>query len=148
MTRTASASAVTMASPDQVFRHLATAEAWPLWMRVPTRSRRSRSGAPDPDGVGAVRSIFPMRERVVAYEPPVHYAYVMETPLPIKGYRADVRLAPMEGGGTRIEWAAKGDAVVPGTGAVVGFVLGFLTRQLARSLARHASACGGKCPVR
>ncbi|WP_106403431.1 SRPBCC family protein [Actinocorallia populi] len=148
MTRTASASAVTTASPEQVFRHLAEAGAWPVWMRVPTRSRRARSGAPDPDGVGAVRAIFPMRERVVAYEPPAHYAYVMETPMPIRDYRADVRLTPLDGGGTRIDWEARGGAVVPGTGALVGRTLGLLTRWLSGSLAEHASACGGKCPVR
>lgn len=148
MTRTAAASAVTSASPEQVFRHLAKAEAWPVWMRIPTPARRARSGAPDPDGVGAVRSLFPVREEVVAYEPSVHYAYRMVTPSPIKDYRADVRLSLVEGGGTRIDWSARGGALIPGTGAVVGFMLRFVTRQLARSLARHAAACGGKCPLR
>jgi uncharacterized protein YndB with AHSA1/START domain len=148
MFRTAEASAVTTASPEQVFRHLAKAEAWPVWMRIPTRSRRARAGAPDPDGVGAVRAIFPMREEVVAYEPDVHYAYRMVTPTPIRDYRADVRLVPLEGGGTRIEWSARGGAVIPGTGAIVGLGLRFATRRLSAALARHTSACGGKCPVR
>ncbi|MEO3787802.1 SRPBCC family protein [Actinocorallia sp. B10E7] len=148
MSRTAIASAITSAPPAQVFRHLATAEAWPVWMRVPTRSRRARSGAPDPDGVGAVRAIFPMREQVVAYEPPAHYAYTMLTLTPFKDYRADVRLSPTPEGGTLIEWSARAGARVPGTGAIVGFGLRFLTRRLSSSLAEHASACGGKCPVR
>jgi len=148
MTRTAVATAVTSAPPEQVFRHLAMAEAWPVWMRIPTRSRRALSGAPDPDGVGAVRAIFPMRERVVAYEPSSHYAYEMVSLTPFKDYRADVRLSPTPEGGTLIEWSARAGARIPGTGGIVGFGLRFATRQLSRSLAAHASGCGGKCPVR
>lgn len=148
MTRTAAASAVTTAPPDQVFRHLAMAEAWPVWMRLPAPARRARAGAPDPDGVGAIRAIFPVREQVVAYEPFSHYAYTMVSFSPIKDYRADVRLSPADGGGTLIEWSAQGGALIPGTAPLVGLGLRFATRQLSRMLARHASACGPGCPVK
>jgi uncharacterized protein YndB with AHSA1/START domain len=143
----ASAIAHSTATPESVFRHLAVAEAWPLWMRLPARARRALAGAPDPNGVGAVRSIFPVKEKVVAYEPNTHYAYVMLTPTPMKNYRADITLTPKDGG-TRIEYAASADPRIPGTGAVVAASLRWATKTLARLLASHAERCKADCPAR
>ncbi|GAA3227548.1 hypothetical protein GCM10010468_56430 [Actinocorallia longicatena] len=104
------------------------------------RARRATAGTPDPNGVGAVRAIFPVKEKVVAYEPSTHYAYVMIGFTPIRNYRADVRLTP-KNGGTEIEYAASGEG--PGAGAV----LRFATRTLAKLLAGHASRCKPGCPA-
>ncbi|GAB3684935.1 SRPBCC family protein [Actinocorallia lasiicapitis] len=142
----ASATVTTSAAPETVFRHLAVAEAWPVWMRLPVRARRTVAGTPDPNGLGAVRLIFPIKERVVAYEPSGHYAYVMINISPIKGYRADVRLTPKDGG-TQIEYAAVGDPAIPAAGALVGAGLRFATRTLAKLLAAHTAKCRPGCPA-
>lgn len=147
MPQTAAATAETTAAPDLVFAHLAVAEAWPRWLRLPSRARRVQDGAPDANGVGAVRSIFPVRERVVAFEPGVRYAYIMVSPSPIRFYRADVRLTPKDGG-TSIEYAAQGDPLIPGTGPLIRGGLRAGTRLLARLLARHTAACPDGCPAR
>ncbi|ROO90173.1 polyketide cyclase/dehydrase/lipid transport protein [Actinocorallia herbida] len=146
MLQNATFSALTAAAPDRVFRHLAIAEAWPVWMRLPTKARRAVDGAPEPDGVGAVRAIFPVREQCVAYTQDEHYAYVMLFPRPIKGYRADVRLTP-KGDGTLVEWNGQGAPYIPGTGPLVRGVLSFAARVLATLLVRHAARCEPGCPA-
>ncbi|MCD0453169.1 SRPBCC family protein [Actinocorallia sp. API 0066] len=146
MLQTASFSALTTAAPDRVFRHLAVAEAWPVWMRLPTRGRRAAAGAPEPDGVGAIRAIFPVREQCVAYTQDEYYAYVMLFPKIVKGYRADVRLTS-KGDGTLLEWTAEGSSYVPGTNAVVRAGLRFATKTLTRLLVKHAARCTPSCPA-
>lgn len=145
MPQTASATITTTASPETVFKHLAVAEAWPKWMRLPVKARRAVNGTPDLDGAGAVRAIFPVKEKVVAYEPNSHYAYMMISPSPMKNYRADVRLTPKDGG-TLIEYSAQADPLIPGSAKVVAASLRFATKTLSELLAKHAARCAPGCP--
>ena len=95
---------------------LVDATAWSRWSRIP-RAEREREGVPAPDGVGSIRSLgpkrFASREEVVVFEPPIHFAYILLSGLPVQRYRADVELSA-DGGGTRITWRA---SFVPKLGA-------------------------------
>ncbi|RFU37670.1 SRPBCC family protein [Actinomadura logoneensis] len=139
------ATATAAAPPELVFQHLAVAEAWDIWDRFPFPSRRVRAGEKEPDGVGAVRRIGPAKERVVTFERPGHYAYVAESGLPIRHYRADVRLAP-SGENTVIRWSAEIVPLIPGTGAIAAALLRRMLDDFARRVARHCERCRPGCP--
>ncbi|MGH3390330.1 MAG: SRPBCC family protein [Actinomadura sp.] len=148
MPYTIDVSATSSAPPDVIFDHLAHAEAWTVWGPFPgfVRSARSRDGAPDPNGVGAVRRIGPAREEVVAFEPPTRYSYTMLAGLPIRDYRSDVTLEPHDGG-TAIRWQSRFEPKIPGTGPLFRAVLAVLVGGLARGVARHSGRCEGGCPA-
>ena len=121
--------ATSTASTETVFRVIADAPGWSRWNRSIARAVWETEGDPPPGGVGAVRALGaaagPLsRERIVAFDPPRHLAYVIDSgPMPVKGYRADVRLSPADGGGTVISWTGSWTTRVPG-------VSGFLTRMV------------------
>src|SRR3954447_5526664 len=98
----------TTAAPEVVWRWLADAASWSTWTRL-TDTRLEREGAPEPDGVGAVRRFArsggSSLEEVVVFDPPRHLAYVLLRGLPIANYRADVTLEP-DGAGTRLRCTA------------------------------------------
>jgi polyketide cyclase/dehydrase/lipid transport protein len=148
MPYTIDVSATSSAPPAVVFDHLARAEAWTVWGPFPgfVRSVRARDGAPDPNGVGAVRRIGPAREEVVAFEPPTRYSYTMLAGFPIRDYRSDVTLEPHEGG-TAIRWQSRFEAKIPGTGPLARLVLTALVGGLARGVARHSGRCEAGCPA-
>src|SRR3954454_18964987 len=96
---------VSSAPPDKVFALLADGAGWSKWAgAMIVRSWWEREGDPAPGGVGAIRALglgrIGSREEIVAYAPPHHLDYTILSGLPVRGYRADVRLTP-EGGGTR-----------------------------------------------
>ncbi len=88
-----------------------------------TRTYLLRPGAPDPDGVGALRCFARgpggSREEVVAWEPPHHLGYIAVKGLPVRHYRADVDLRA-DGEGTVVTWRGSFDEIVPGTGRSCG----------------------------
>ncbi|WP_019632426.1 SRPBCC family protein [Actinomadura atramentaria] len=147
MTQTFETSAVSTAPAEVIFKHLAVAEAWNAWGRFPTKARRERPGDGTPNGVGAVRKIWPARERVVDFDPPSHYAYVALAGLPLKSYRSDVYLEP-RAGNTRIRWAAEFEPKVPGSAPVARFLVDRLLTSFVRRLARHVEHCPQDCPAR
>jgi hypothetical protein len=64
------------------------------------------------------------KERIVEFNAPTHQAYVIVSgPMPVKGYRADVRLTSTTDGGTHISWKGSWTTRVPG-------VSGFLTKMV------------------
>jgi uncharacterized protein YndB with AHSA1/START domain len=140
----------TTAAPEVVWRWLADAASWSTWTGL-TDTRLERAGAPEPDGVGAIRR-FARRggsslEEVVVFDPPRQLAYVLIRGLPIVNYRADVTLEPT-GAGTRVRWHSEFDTKYPGTGAPMRlFLRAFLgdtaTRLVARA-ERGAGAEGGE----
>lgn len=109
-----------------------------------TRTYLLRQGANEPEGVGALRrfALGPVGsvEEVVVWEPPHHLGYVARKGLPVRAYRADVRLEA-DGEGTLVRWSGALDPLVPGTGPIVlacvrGLVSGF-TRRLCRYADEH-----------
>jgi hypothetical protein len=137
-----SAEARSTASPDVVFRILADATGWKDWGGPFIReSFWEREGTPPPGGVGAIKRLggkpIYSREETVEYDPPGHYAYRIVTGQPVRSYRADVDLTPVDGG-TRIRWAFRFEPKVPGTGAFMRFYLGRIVAGFTRRLAAYA----------
>ena len=65
-------------------------------------------------------------------------SYVLLSGLPLRNYRADVDLTPMDGG-TAIRWHSKFGAARPGTGWLYRWALGRFIRQTVHGLAEHAA---------
>jgi uncharacterized protein YndB with AHSA1/START domain len=136
-------SAVSDAPPDKVFALLADGAGWSRWAGpMVVRSWWEREGTPPPGGVGAIRALglkrVGSREEIVAYDPPRHLAYTILSGLPVRDYRADVRLEP-EGAGTRITWGGSFEPKLPGTGAAIRLFLVTTVGDFTRRLARHAA---------
>jgi hypothetical protein len=146
---TVAVSATSAASPDVVFRHLAIAEAWTVWGRLPRpmRAVRERAGTDVPDGAGAVRRIGPVREETVTYDPPRQFGYVMRNWAPFTGYRSDVHLTETDGGGTAIRWQASMHPKIPATGPPLRAISSALLGMLAKRVAAHAERCRPGCPA-
>jgi hypothetical protein len=138
---------VASAPREKVWALVSTASSWKDWAGV-MRSSLEREGVPPPDGVGAIRLLGPpvlgSREEVVEWEAPAHLGYVIMTGIPVKNYRADIRLdektAP-DGSGvtTVIEWSATFDPKIPGTGPLMKSVLKALISRFAGRAARYAA---------
>ena len=130
----------TSATPERVWRWLADASSWSEWTKL-TSTELEREGVPAPDGVGAIRRFGrtggSSREEVVAFEPPLHFAYILHRGLPIVNYRSDVTLTP-EAGGTRIVWHSEFDSKYPGTGAAMRAFIRLLLADFAKGLATQA----------
>jgi hypothetical protein len=135
----------TTAAPDTVHALLRDGAGWPGWS--PLESFALESPAPGGgEGVGAVRVFrtgrHVSRELIVASVPDRHFAYVLLSGLPLRDYRADVRLTPCEDGGTEIRWRSVFRAKVPGTGWIYRTALHRFVGDLVRGLARHADRAG------
>jgi uncharacterized protein YndB with AHSA1/START domain len=143
VTTTYEVSAVSAAPVETVFELLADGAGWSAWAGpMVVRSWWEREGDPAPGGVGAIRALglprLGSREEIVAYDPPQHLAYVILSGLPVKRYRADVRLVA-EAGGTRITWSGVFVPKLPGTGFLLRAFLVLAVGGFARRLARHAA---------
>ena len=131
---------------ELVFEVIADAPGWSRWNKTISRAQWEVEGSPAPWGVGAVRAlganVGPLsRERIVEFDAPNHQAYVIVSgPMPIKGYRADVRLTTTANGGTRISWKGSWTTRVPG---VSGF-LKKMVRGFATGAAREAERLQGE----
>ena len=141
------ATATSCAEPDVIFKHLCVAEAWGEWGGFWIRARREADGTEHPNGIGAVRSVPPWREEVVAWDPPRHYGYVALAGPPRRRVLADVTLEPYACGGTLIRWRGKVDAF-PGTGSFTRAALRRRFENYARRVARHSERCEPGCPAR
>ncbi len=126
------------APPSVVFGVLADGPGWVRWTSL-GHATYEVEGDPAPHGVGAIRLLGAgfgprSREQVVEYRPDEHFAYVsLSGPLPMKDYRADVRLSP-EADGTRIHWKGSFRSSVPGMGWFISrMVNGFATGLVAES---------------
>lgn len=88
------------ASPQRVWTLLADVRSWRDWAPL---DEVSVEGGHEVGEVRRVRSgRITTRERVIAFEPPLRYAYEILSGLPIRGYVAEVMLSPITGGGTDI----------------------------------------------
>lgn len=133
------ATAVVDAPIEKVWAALADHEAMSTWgpgIKVTV----TKEGAPDRNGVGAVRRIAgagplpPIVEEITRFEPGRALGYRATGGVPLKNYNGDVQLTP-DGGGTRIEWAISADQRVPYVEkAAIKTVATVLLRLLVRSL--------------
>jgi hypothetical protein len=127
------------ASPAVVFAVVADGPGWTRWTSL-GHATYEAEGTPAPHGVGAIRLFGAgfgpkSREQVVEYEPDHHFAYISLTgPLPMKDYRADVRLSAESSGGTVISWKGSFQSAMPGMGwfisrMVNGFAKGLVVES-------------------
>lgn len=104
-------------------------------------------GADDAYGVGSTRK--QVRGRVTGYDEVVElvsgrrFSYLHLRGLPVRDYRADVDLEPVDGG-TRIHWAAAFRPKTPGTGWLLRIGLRKFLQQTADGLAVYASGQAGR----
>lgn len=139
--------ATSAAPPEAVWEVLSDHAGMARWAGGIFRSRRVSSGAPEPDGAGAVRALLtvggPVREEIVAFERPVVLTYRAVSGLPtVRDYLGEVELSPTPDGGTRIRWRTS-FRVPPLVGAVTAFLVARGTRTLARDLAAEADRRAG-----
>jgi hypothetical protein len=125
---------------EQVWPLLGEAARWRDWSFL-TRSELISDGAPDPDGVGAVRHFtrygIGSREEVLVWDPPHHLAYRILSGFPVRDYRADVTLEET-GTGTRIEWSGSFEPKWPGTRRLLGYAIPKMMQRFADGAARYA----------
>jgi uncharacterized protein YndB with AHSA1/START domain len=109
------------APPAAVWRLLADHEGMPCWLPVREVVRR-RPGAPDPDGLGAVRTVksggLVFDEEIVGWKPGERLEYRVTAGAPLREHRGVVRLAAEEAT-TRLVWTVGFRPLVPGTGRLV-----------------------------
>lgn len=110
------------------------------------KSVLEREGEPPPNGVGAVRVLTslgpPLREEVIAYQPPSRFAYKLLSGAPVRDHVGTVELSP-DGEGTKMVYAVRTVPTLPLAGAaVVGVVkgaIGALIRGIAKESERRAT---------
>lgn len=89
------------------------------------RAELLEEGQPHRNGVGAVRLLAAgrtrFRERITAFERPVHMGYLVEEmrPIPLRHERGDIRMETVEGG-TKVTWISEGRIPIPILGALLG----------------------------
>jgi uncharacterized protein YndB with AHSA1/START domain len=136
------AEAKSSAAPEQVFALLADAPRWKDWAGPLIREAYwDREGEPAPGGVGAIRRLgskpFYGREEIVEYDPPRRLSYTIVSGQPVRNYRAEVDLTPLDGG-THIRWASRFEPAVPGTGAAMRWYLRRIIAGFTKRLATYA----------
>ncbi len=135
----------TRAPIADVWSLLSQAERWKEWTWM-TRTSLIKPGSPDREGVGALRRFavgpFGSVEEVVEWEPPHHLGYVARKGLPVRSYRADVRLEA-EGEGTKVTWSGHLVPKIAGTGTGVLAYVRFLVAGFTRRLCAYAEVSRG-----
>jgi hypothetical protein len=106
-----------------------------------TRTFLLKEGEPEPDGVGALRRFavgpFGSVEEVLEWDPPLHLAYATRKGLPVRTYRADVRIERV-GEGAHVRWSGTLVPLVPGTGRLVSAFTRALVAGFAKRVCLHA----------
>ncbi|HET9154754.1 MAG TPA: SRPBCC family protein [Solirubrobacterales bacterium] len=120
------------APPEIVFDVLTDHRRYPEITSL-RKAELEREGEPAPNGLGAIRVLTvagpPMREEVIAYEPPHRFSYTILSGLPVRNHVGTVELSP-SGGGTRIVYAIHTTPTVP----VGGFAVILALKQAIKSL--------------
>jgi hypothetical protein len=130
------------ADPATVFALLSDALTWPTWSPLGAAEIEVSSPA-GPGGVGEVRRFdtgrYSSHEEVVVADAPDHFAYALLAGLPLRDYRADIRITPVADG-CHISWRSTFGAKVPGTGWIFRRRLGAFIGDVVDGLAARASA--------
>lgn len=113
------------ATPEAIWPLLADHERMVEWLPVREVVRR-RAGHPDPNGVGAVRTIrggvLVVEEQIVDFKPNERLEYVLIRGAPVRDQRGEVALA-RDGEWTRVRWSVCFRPLVPGTGWLIALLL-------------------------
>jgi hypothetical protein len=129
------------ASPDAVFAVLKDPTTWTAWSGMSAAALDRPAPHGDPLGVGSIRTQTRGRvigfDEIVEFVPGKRFSYRHLRPLPVRDYRADVDLTPVDGG-TDISWRATFRPKYPGTGWFWRLALQRMLQQLASALAEYA----------
>ncbi len=106
-----------------------------------------REGDPAPNGVGAIRVLHsigpPLREEVIAYEPPSRFSYRLLSGAPVRDHVGTVALEPAATG-TKVTYAVRTvptiQVVAPAVVAVVKLGIKSLLNGIATESERRAGA--------
>jgi uncharacterized protein YndB with AHSA1/START domain len=105
------------------------------------RSALEREGEPPPDGVGAIRVLSalgpPLREEVVAYEPPRRFSYTVLSGAPVRDHLGTVEMTSTPGG-TRVVYAVRMMPTLPFLGGAVVGVVKLAIRTLLRGVVKES----------
>jgi hypothetical protein len=128
------------ATPDTVYGLLADGSTWPTWSGIDS-FELAEPGDTGGESLNAVRVFRTGRttsvERLVELVPGRRLSYALLDGLPLRDYRADVDLTPVDGG-TMIRWHSTFEAKRPGTGPLYRLVLSRFIRKAVRGLAEYA----------
>jgi carbon monoxide dehydrogenase subunit G len=128
-------------SPEHVWSVLSDHEGMSEWAPG-LKATLTRPGAPERNGLGAVRRIAgpgpvpPIVEEVVVFEPRRHLGYKALSGVPFRGYVGDVELRPA-GAGTEIRYSISADQRIP---LVEKAAIAVVARTLLTLLVRRAKA--------
>jgi uncharacterized protein YndB with AHSA1/START domain len=107
-----------------------------------TRFRKveiEREGDPPPNGVGAIRVMHligpPVREEIIAFEPPRRFAYRLLSGLPVRDHVGTIELEAA-GQGTRMSYVLETTPTIP----VVGFGLLAVMRNMVDGISAGIAA--------
>lgn len=128
------------APPETVFavltEHHLYAEITPM-----RKSVLEREGEPAPNGVGAIRVLTsvgpPLREEVIAYEPPHRFSYKLLSGAPVRDHVGTVELTPRDGG-TKVVYAVHTTPTLPLVGGVVVGVVKLGIKQLLGGIVKES----------
>ncbi|HKO38717.1 MAG TPA: SRPBCC family protein [Solirubrobacterales bacterium] len=105
------------------------------------KAELEREGEPEPNGLGAIRVLTvagpPMREEVIAYEPPYRFAYKILSGLPVRDHVGTVEMQPADGG-TEITYAVKTTPTLPLGGPVFMLFLKKAIRDLIGGVSKES----------
>ncbi|MGN6216065.1 MAG: SRPBCC family protein [Solirubrobacterales bacterium] len=120
------------APPETVFEVLTDHRRYPEITSL-RKAELEREGDPAPNGLGAIRVLTlagpPMREEVIAYEPPHRFSYALLSGLPFRDHVGTVELTPLDQG-TQVIYAVRTTPTVP----VGGFAAMAFLKQAIKSL--------------
>jgi uncharacterized protein YndB with AHSA1/START domain len=136
--------ATTSADPTAVYALLIDGASWPSWS--PIESVELEGDGTD-GHVGTVRVLrsgkVTGRDTIAELVPDRRFAYTHASSLPVKNYRGEIDLTPIDGG-TSIRWVSTFEPKFPGTGRLVkrglGKFIGEMTNGLARGADRRVAA--------
>jgi uncharacterized protein YndB with AHSA1/START domain len=114
------------APPEIVFDVLTDHRRYPKITAL-RKAELEREGEPAPNGVGAIRVLAavpgpPMREEVLAYEPPFRFSYTLLSGLPVRDHVGTVELSPNDGG-TEVVYAVHTTPTLPFSNVPVLFFM-------------------------
>lgn len=128
------------APPEIVFEVLTDHRRYPEITPL-RKAELEREGEPAPNGLGAIRVLSavgpPMREEVIAYEPPQRFSYKLLSGLPFRDHIGTVELTPLDQG-TQVIYAVHTTPTVPLGGFVAMAGLKQAIKQLLGGVAKES----------
>jgi hypothetical protein len=137
--------ATSSADAATIYALLIDGTTWPTWSPLESFELESGDG-----GLGSIR-VFRTgrtvsREEVVELVPQRRFSYALRSGLPLRDYRANIDLTPVDGG-TLVHWRSTFTPKVPGTGWIYRWALGKFIQRCVDGLATHAASLTAQPPL-